>query len=520
MSSDPPIYDIFIVGGGINGCGIARDAAGRGMKVALAEMHDLASATSSASTKLLHGGLRYLEYFDFRLVRESLKERDILLKNMPHIAWPLRFVLPIHNEMRFEETTPASKLLTSIIPWMRGRRPPWLIQLGLILYDGFAGQTILPKMAVVDLTQDQAGEPIKEHFKKAFEYSDCWVDDSRLVALNARAAGNLGAQIMTRTKVVKCYVQDGIWQIELDAQGIKKTIQSKILINAAGPWVDEFLSQTIRNNNRKHIRLVRGSHIVTRKLYDHEKCYIFQGSDSRIIFIIPYEKNYSLIGTTDSDHSDINKLPQCTEEEKNYLLSVASEYLKTSLSEKDILWTYSGIRPLIEDGSSSATKTTRDYKLEVNTDGGAPILNILGGKLTTFRKLAEAAVDKIAPILNNKHGSWTSSTPIPGGDFRFDQVKERTLELKSLFPFLTTAWAQRLFQSYGTDAFLMLKDARDVNDLGIDFGVTIYQRELDWTIDKEWVCCADDFLWRRSKLGLNVNQEQVKNIDEYILQRV
>ncbi|MCY4446585.1 MAG: glycerol-3-phosphate dehydrogenase, partial [Rhodobacteraceae bacterium] len=371
MSSDPPIYDIFIVGGGINGCGIARDAAGRGMKVALAEMHDLASATSSASTKLLHGGLRYLEYFDFRLVRESLKERDILLKNMPHIAWPLRFILPIHNEMRFEETTPASKLLTSIIPWMRGRRPPWLIQLGLILYDGFAGQTILPKMAVVDLTQDQAGEPIKEHFKKAFEYSDCWVDDSRLVALNARAAGNLGAQIMTRTKVVKCYVQDGIWQIELDAQGIKQTIQSKILINAAGPWVDEFLSQTIRNNNRKHIRLVRGSHIVTRKLYDHEKCYIFQGSDSRIIFIIPYEKNYSLIGTTDSDHSDINKLPQCTEEEKNYLLSVASEYLKTSLSEKDILWTYSGIRPLIEDGSSSATKTTRDYKLEVNTDGGA-----------------------------------------------------------------------------------------------------------------------------------------------------
>ena len=338
------------------------------MKVALAEMNDLASGTSIASTKLIHGGLRYLEYFDFRLVRESLKERDILLRNMPHLAWPLCFVLPLHQNMQFEESTPTSKLLSIVFPWMIGKRPAWLIRMGLMLYDSFAGSSILPKMSEINLQIDQAGETLRNKFKTAFEYSDCWVDDSRLVAMNARSASEFGALILSRTKVISCQSMNGVWQIEITTGSGKQTILSKTLINATGPWVDDFLKKAIGNKSQNHIRLVQGSHIVTKKLYDHEKCYIFQSSDSRIIFLIPYENNFSLIGTTDLDYKEISETPNCSTSETEYLLNEISEYLRYPLTEEHIVWKFSGVRPLIDDSSYSAATVTRDYKLRVDTD--------------------------------------------------------------------------------------------------------------------------------------------------------
>ena len=516
MTADPEVYDIFIIGGGINGCGIARDASGRGMKVALAEMNDLASGTSSASTKLIHGGLRYLEQFEFRLVKESLQEREVLLKAMPHIAWPLRFVLPLHPEMRFEENTPASKLLAKLFPWMKGKRPALLIRLGLGLYDHFANGQILPGTKSVDLTQDQAGRPLKHSFHKAYEYSDCWVDDARLVVLNARDAYDRGAKILTGTKVIKGTAKGGIWEIDLDKDGELATTKAKILINAAGPWVDKVIARTESEYCQKRIRLVRGSHIVTKQLFDHDKCYIFQGSDSRIIFAIPYESNFTLIGTTDQAHEDISTKPYCTTSEKNYLIKAVSQYFRYPLSESDIVWTYSGVRPLLDDGSKAVSKVTRDYKIEQVDSNGSPIINILGGKLTTYRKLSEAVVNKSVAILNFSSEPWTRDCALPGGDFPYNKVAELTAELHGKFEFLTERWANRLVHSYGTEAGIMLNGAKTIEDLGKDFGSSITSTELDWVIAKEWVRCAEDFLWRRSKLGLRVCPEQVREIDTYI----
>ena len=516
MTANPEIYDILIIGGGINGCGIARDASGRGMKVALVEMNDLASGTSSASTKLIHGGLRYLEQFEFRLVKESLKEREVLLKAMPHIARPLRFVLPLHPDMQFEENTPASKLLANLFPWMKGKRPSWLIRLGLALYDYLADGQILPGTRSVDLTHDPSGKPLKDTFRKAFEYSDCWVDDARLVVLNARDAHDRGANIMTGTKVLKATARGGEWEVELSNSGKLESVKAKILINAAGPWAETVIAMTKPEHYQKRIRLVRGSHIVTKQLFDHEKCYIFQGSDSRIIFAIPYETNFTLVGTTDQNHGDIKTKPYCTDSEKNYLLTAATQYFKFPLSESDIVWTYSGVRPLLDDGSTSASKITRDYKIEQSDTNGSPIINVLGGKLTTHRKLSETVVDKIVPILENKSKPWTHGFPLPGGDFPYHQVHKLLEELKNQFGFLTEEWATRLVRAYGTDARIMLNGTKAIEDLGRDFGSTITSTELDWVIAKEWVRCAEDFLWRRSKLGLRVLPEQVKEIDSYI----
>ena len=387
--------DLFVVGGGINGCGIARDAAGRGLSVALAEMNDLASATSSASTKLFHGGLRYLEFFEVRLVREALKERETLLRAMPHISWPMRFVLPYHKDMRFEVNTPTSKILSLVMPWMRGRRPAWLIRFGLFLYDHLGGRKILPGTKTVDLAADPVGKPLQNRFAKAYEYSDCWIEDSRLVVLNARDAQARGAQIMTRTKVVSAERVDGVWHITTEDQSTKETqlTVARMLVNAGGPWVEEIIRNTARINSSEGVRLVRGSHIVTRKLFDHDKCYFFQGEDGRIIFAIPYETDFTLIGTTDADHEDASVKPQCTEAEADYLRAFASNYFKKPIPKDDIVWSYSGVRPLYDDGASSATAATRDYVLKVNQDGeAAPLLNIFGGKITTYRKLAESAL--------------------------------------------------------------------------------------------------------------------------------
>ncbi|MEM9973364.1 MAG: glycerol-3-phosphate dehydrogenase [Pseudomonadota bacterium] len=518
MSDEPKPYDIFIIGGGINGCGIARDAAGRGLSVGLAEMSDLASATSSASTKLFHGGLRYLEYFEFRLVREALEEREVLLKAMPHISWPMRFVLPYHRDMRFEGDTPTSRLLGRIMPWMKGRRPAWLIRLGLFMYDHLGGRNILPGTATLDLTRDPAGRALNGKFRKAYEYSDCWVEDSRLVALNARDAAQRGARIMTRTKVTAAERAAEIWKISLQDTwtGARREVHAKMLINAGGPWVGDILRGTVRSNAREGVRLVRGSHIVTRKLFDHDKCYFFQGTDGRIIFAIPYEGDFTLIGTTDAEHADPGIPPECTAEEKQYLLKFASQYLKAPVGETDVVWTYSGVRPLYDDGAKSATAATRDYVLKVDDAGGAPLLNIFGGKITTYRRLAEAALEKIVPFFPGTPGPWTAGVALPGGDFPVDGFSDLVAELNAAYPFLTAPWARRLARAYGTEARALIGEATTASDLGEDFGATITARELDWVAEHEWVRTAEDFLWRRTKLGLRVDHAQAAQIEGYL----
>ncbi len=514
-----PIADIFVIGGGINGCGIARDAAGRGLSVTLAEMNDFASATSSASTKLFHGGLRYLEYFEFRLVREALIEREVLLRAMPHISWPMRFVLPYHKDMRFESDTPTSKLLSTVMPWMRGRRPAWLIRFGLFLYDTMGGRKILPKTKTLDLTDSPEGAPLKDKFKKAYEYSDCWVEDARLVILNARDAQARGARILARTRVTSAERTGDHWTISTETGGKPATHRAKMLINATGPWVEDIIKNKVRINSTEGVRLVRGSHIVTKKLFDHQKCYFFQGTDGRIIFAIPYETDFTLIGTTDAEHNDPDDTPVCTVEESDYLRNFASQYFEKPIEKEDVVWTYAGVRPLYDDGAKSATAATREYVLKVD-DNGPPLLNVFGGKITTYRKLAQAVIEKTAPFIPNDRGPWTAGVPLPGGDFPVDGVANLTSKLKVTYPFLTTAWATRLIKAYGTEAELILDDVKKQEDLGQDFGATLTAREVDWLMANEWVTSAEDALFRRSKLGLRLTTEQVEALQTYIVSRL
>tara|TARA_R110002096_G_scaffold137245_9_gene290481 strand:- start:5998 stop:7602 length:1605 start_codon:yes stop_codon:yes gene_type:complete len=510
--------DLFVLGGGINGCGIARDAAGRGLTVALAEMNDLASATSSASTKLFHGGLRYLEYFELRLVREALVERETLLRAMPHISWPMRFVLPYHESMRFEAETPTSKVLNLVMPWMRGRRPAWLIRLGLFLYDTLGGRKILQATRTLDLTTDPAGRPLKEKFRRAFEYSDCWIEDSRLVALNARDAQARGAQIMVQTKVIAALRKGEHWDITLEdsATGAQRHIQAKMLVNAGGPWVGDIIHNTLRLDTAEGVRLVRGSHIVTKKLFDHDKCYFFQGTDGRIIFAIPYETDFTLIGTTDAEQDDPSVKPVCTPQEQDYLCGFASEYFEKPVTRDDIVWTFSGVRPLYDDGASSATAATRDYTLKVDSVGGAPILNVFGGKITTYRRLAEHALDKIMPFFGKQSKSWTAGVALPGGDFPVGDVDRLIAELQAGYPFLDVRWAHRLVRAYGTEAVAILGDATSLADLGRDFGATLTGAEVDWLMQKEFARVAEDVAWRRSKLGLRMSKAEIATLDDWM----
>ncbi|MDE0591493.1 glycerol-3-phosphate dehydrogenase [Halocynthiibacter sp. C4] len=516
-SSDAPV-DLFVIGGGINGCGIARDAAGRGLSVELAEMNDLASATSSASTKLFHGGLRYLEYWEVRLVREALIERETLLRAMPHISWPMRFVLPLSPDMRFESDTPTSKLLSVVMPWLKGRRPDWLIRLGLLMYDNLGGRNILPGAKTLDLRNAPEGTPLKEQFTKAFEYSDCWVEDSRLVALNARDAADRGAIINTQTKVTGAKVIDGLWHITLQDKDTGETRQStaRAIVNAGGPWVRDLITGPLDIESPFGLRLVRGSHIVTRKLYDHDKSYFFQGRDGRIIFAIPYERDFTLIGTTDADHAAADTPPTCTEEEQEYLINFASEYFKTPLAKSDIVWTYSGVRPLFNDGASSNSAATRDYVLKLNETAGAPVLNVFGGKITTYRRLAESALEKLRVHFPQITDDWTAGVPLAGGDFPVDGVAALTEKLAKTFPFLTSDWAARLVRAYGTEAFDLLEGAQSVADLGQDFGATLTAREVEWLINKEFARTADDILWRRSKLGLRLSNDQKTALESWM----
>ncbi|PCJ74293.1 MAG: glycerol-3-phosphate dehydrogenase [Rhodobacteraceae bacterium] len=489
-------YDIVIIGGGVNGCGIARDASGRGLRVALAEMNDLASATSSASTKLFHGGLRYLEYYKFRLVHEALVEREVLLRAMPHISWPMRFVLPLHKQMR----------------------PAWLIRLGLFMYDHMGGRKILPGTRSINLKKDVAGIPLKDKFTKAFEYSDCWVQDSRLVVLNARDAAQRGADIFTRTKVTAAEREGDLWKITLGDENGSREIYAKALVNAGGPWVADIVKNAVKLEARAGVRLVRGSHIVTEKLFAHDRAYFFQGSDNRIIFAIPYEDDFTLIGTTDQEHGDDPSNPVCTEAEADYLREFASEYFERPIQKSDIVWSYSGVRPLYDDGASSATEATRDYVL-ILRDDGPPLLNVFGGKITTYRRLSEAALAKLAPYFPDARGEWTKHAHLPGGDFPVDGVQDQIEALVKSFPFLDHFWARRLVRTYGTDAANLLEGAKRKEDLGEDFGASLTEAEVDWLMDHEFAQTAEDILWRRTKLGLRLSAEEADWLEQCLTRR-
>ncbi len=510
--------DLFIIGGGINGCAIARDASGRGLSVVLAEQGDLAQATSSASTKLFHGGLRYLEYFEFRLVREALEERETLLVAMPHISWPMRFVLPYHPDMRFEGETPTGRLMSILMPWMKGRRPAWLIRLGLFLYDTLGGRKILPATRTLDLAQDPAGKPLQSRFARAYEYSDCWVEDAKLVSLNARDAANRGAKILTRTQVTKAERVGDFWHVTTAGPQGTGTHIARALVNAGGPWVENIIRNVAHINTTEGVRLVRGSHIVTKKLYDHDRCYFFQGEDGRIIFAIPYEQDFTLIGTTDKDHHGAPQDAVCTDEERDYLLTFASQYFAKPVTRSDVVWTYAGVRPLYNDGAASATAATRDYVLSLDTDG-APLLNVFGGKITTHRRLAESALGKLADTFPNAKPAWTARAPLPGGDFPHTGVADLIQRLRAKYDFLSPYWAARLIRAYGTEAATLLGSATKAADLGQDFGATLTEAEVRWLMTHEFAVEAADIVWRRTKLGLRLDNDQIAKLNAFMSEK-
>lgn len=477
------MYDIAIIGGGINGCGIARDAAGRGYSVLLIEKGDLAQGTSSGSTKLIHGGLRYLEHYEFRLVREALKERETLWAMAPHIIWPMRFVLP----------------------FTRGLRPAWLLRLGLFLYDHIGGRVHLPGTRTLDLRNDLAGEPLKTGFSKAFEYSDCWVDDARLVALNAVDAARLGAVIRTRTACTRIHRTDDRWIASLrdETTGAVTEIAARLIVNAAGPWVDKVLGEVAGRNDVHNIRLVQGSHIVVPRLFEHSRSYFFQNADGRIFFAIPYEQDFTLIGTTDRDYDGELEGVEISPEETRYICDAANSYFKKSVHPTDVVWAFSAVRPLMDDGASKAQEATRDYVLRVDGDAGEPCLvNVFGGKITTYRRLAEATLVLADKALGRETKRWTGGSHLPGGSFPMQGYEVEVQRLAQAHPYLDDRTARRLVRSYGTIAHDILADARSFADLGVNFAAGLTQREVEYLRQQEWARSADDILWRRTKLGL------------------
>lgn len=490
--------DIAIIGGGINGCGIARDAAGRGLSVLLAEKNDLASGTSSASTKLIHGGLRYLEHYSFRLVRESLREREVLLAMAPHIIRPMRFVLPHH----------------------RGLRPAFLIRLGLFLYDHLGGRRSLPPTKQVDLTRTPAGAALKPGFLRGFEYSDCWVDDARLVVLNAIDAAARGAQIRVRTEVMSARRNGDHWQINLrnTVSGQQETVQARALVDASGAWMAEAAPQRIRSHTAPRVRLVRGSHIVVRKLFDHDNAYIFQNADRRIIFAIPYERDFTLIGTTDVDFTgDLSRI-RVSPEEIDYLCGAANEYFTNSITASDVVWSYSGVRSLQDDGQTFAQDATRDFVLALDGRlGEPPLLSIIGGKITTYRRVAEEALKMLA--FPHARATWTRGAPLPGGDFGGSGQKQLAQDLATAVPQLGVSTSERLVRAYGTMARAIMAGIARPNDLGIHFGAGLYEREVMHLVDNEWAMTADDILWRRTKLGLRLNEQECRRLSDWLSAR-
>lgn len=488
--------DLLVVGGGVNGVGIARDAAGRGLSVFLCEMDDLAQHTSSASTKLIHGGLRYLENYDFRLVRHALREREVLLKAAPHIIWPLRFVLPYHGALR----------------------PEWLIRVGLFFYDHLGGRKLLPPSRRIDLGSHPAGRALKTKFTRGFEYSDCWVQDARLVVLNAMDAQARGARIRTRTRCVRLRRHGDHWIVNLKDQGTGESykVRARALINAAGPWVNQILQMDSARHSENRTRLIKGSHIVVPKLFDHEYPYIFQHQDGRVIFAIPFEKEFTLLGTTDCEVHETPESIHIDQEELSYICRAAEEYLEMAITPEDVVWSYSGVRPLYNDAAASAAKVTRDYMLDLDTDG-APMLSVFGGKITTYRDLAQQAMGLLAGTMAGiSSENWTARAQLPGGDIENADFEKFLAECRKNFPWLPGDIVYDYARNYGTRIAMILAGCGDMQSLGRHFGGPLYEREVDYLMEHEFARTAQDVLWRRSKKGLLLTIEEAEELHRWM----
>ena len=504
-------FDLLVVGGGINGVGIARDAVGRGLRVLLCEQHDLAQHTSSSSTKLIHGGLRYLEYYEFSLVRKALQEREVLLKNAPHIISPLRFVMPHAAE----------------------QRPAWMIRCGLFLYDHLAKREILPGSQGIRLDQHVAGKPLKGNYKRGFVYSDGWVDDARLVVLNALDAHERGARILTRTRCVQAQreasAQGERWRARLQKEdGSQVEITARAIVNAAGPWAAQFAGLANSGAKGYGLRLIKGSHIVVPRMFEHEYAYIFQNPDQRIIFAIPYQNDYTLIGTTDLEYQGDPGQVQIDDDEIAYLCEMASRYFQQQVKRSDVVWTYSGVRPLLDDNTENASAVTRDYLLELkNEQQQAPLLNVWGGKITTYRKLSEEAMAILLPCLQLNKPNWTDCAPLPGGDLQQAGKLVETYDFAAFlrtfqqqYAFLPAVLARRLASNYGTRAARFLNSATKLADLGQELVPGLYEVEARYLLQVEWARSAEDMLWRRSKLGLQCSAEQIAQLQRWIEQQL
>lgn len=483
------LYDLLIIGGGVNGCAIARDAAGRGLSVRLVEQNDLASGTSSASTKLIHGGLRYLELYEFRLVHEALAERERMLAAAPHIIWPMTFVLP-HE---------------------KGLRPVWMLRLGLFLYDHLARRKRLDGSHMVSLAGNALGAPLRPVYQTGFTYADCWVDDARLVVLNALDAKERGAEIEVGAQLVRAARESEHWRATL-ADG--REIAARVLINAAGPWVSSVIETALHVTTRKHVRLVKGSHLVVRRLYEGAQAYILQNPDGRIVFVLPYEGDFTLIGTTDVAHRGAPGPVEISDAETDYLLDSVNHFLGRPIAREEIVWSYAGLRPLYDDGAVAASVVTRDYAFDLDApEKGAPVLSIFGGKITTARRLAEHALDDLGRFLPQHGLAWTADARLPGGDIDFDEF---LTQLRRERPFLGDALSLRLARAYGARVDDILGHARSMTALGRDFGCGLTAAEVRYLIDHEWARAAQDILWRRSKLGLHMNPAQQEELRQFI----
>ena len=496
--------DVLVVGGGINGAAIARDAAGRGLRVVLCEKDDLAQHTSSASSKLIHGGLRYLEHYEFGLVRKALAEREVLLRSAPHIMRPLRFVMP-HDAVN---------------------RPAWLIRAGLFLYDRLARREILPGSQAVDLRAHPAGAALQPHYTRGFVYSDGWVDDARLVVLNALDAHEHGATILTRTRCLAPQRHPTHWSVTLDGGDSRLRLRARCLVNAAGPWAARFLDGMPDLQGQRALRLIKGSHIVVPRLFEHPHAYIFQHPDGRIVFALPYEGAFTLIGTTDVDYrGDLDKVA-ISPEEVAYLCQLANRYFLRAVTPSDVVWSYAGVRPLVEDAAASAQAATRDFRLETDS-AGAPLLSVFGGKITTCRKLAEQAVDWIAPMLGKDAPAWTGDACLPGGDVAGRRPDKRgvlefgawTAAQAARYPWLPPGLLQRYARAYGTRIDTLLARRNNLADLGQEVLPGLYAAEIEYLVTQEWARSAADILWRRSKLGLHLAPGSASRLDEWLVSR-
>ena len=491
-------YDLLVIGGGINGAGIARDAAGRGLKVLLVEQDDLASATSSWSSKLIHGGLRYLEQYEFGLVREALQEREVLLRLAPHIIRPLLFVLPHDTSMR----------------------PVWMIRIGLWMYDHLGGRITLPGSKAVKFPHMEFSAGLKPDFRSGFVYSDCRVDDSRLAVANAMSAREKGATIATRTRFTAASRVDGAWQCEVEdvRTGAKRSVRAAGLVNAAGPWVRQVLDAIEGDRITEQVRLVKGSHIIVRKVHSQGHAYILQNPDGRVIFVIPYEGRFSLIGTTDVSVGSIGEAAAITPAETAYLLAAVNRFLLKPLGEGDIVSTYAGVRPLYDDGTPNPSEITRDYVLKVDDVAGkVPLLSVFGGKITTYRHLSEQALDKLEPYYVSMKGAWTAQEALPGGDVRHFNAFRDAMHEK--YPGLGRELVESVVRRHGSRAPQVLGKAKQVADLGMNFGAGLTGREIEYLVAEEWAVTADDILWRRTKCGLHLDAAQRGAVEAYMHSR-